>query len=217
MSNIPQWVDVQHVLMLSLCTVATYTNALAATPEWDDPLYAGFTLPIAPTSFEGPLDLVPVGGAYFGRESIADDAAPTMIPFVNVSLYQTAAKVDETDTECDFYDVPVQIRVRVGIGADEGVSAGTTKQLANARAMSLCKLATNALTQNIAFVALAKAPTHAFGICWVEVMNRPLLDTSAPKPPQSTGVAYIDAVSVVNVRQRLFSSDGIAAAPTPTP
>jgi hypothetical protein len=116
-----------------------------------------------------------------------------------------------TDSEADFVDVRVTVRVCIGAATGTPVNG---QAILESQAIALCTLAVTVAGDYLRATALAADPAGAFGICYSEIRQRPTLDFTGPRQITGTGSAGIYAAATLSVQQRQFAVAGIGQTAT---
>lgn len=214
--QIPVWLDPGHITLAAVRACGDNLAAVAAA-NWTGNPFLPSVLPATPTSF-APSG-VPNDGGYYMRENVPSDAARP-IPFVEFWVDGQPTLSQYTDGMCSIYQVRLGIRARVSSAAfklidNKPTIISTAAQVATLHnwAISLCRLAQITTSEFLRDEAIQLEPTSAFGICWNDILSPPSVDLSSPVAPDGNGTISADAVSFIDVYQRLFVPAGIGGNP----
>jgi hypothetical protein len=215
--QIPVWLGPEHITLAAVRACGDNLQAVA-TANWTSDPFLPVTLPATPTSYS-PKG-VPNDGGYYMRENVPTDS-PRPIPFIEFWIDGQPSISQFTDGMCSIYQVRLGIRARVSsaalkttVGPPSTVTS-TAAQVATLHnwAISLCRLAQITTSEYLASAALALEPTSKFGICWNDILSPPSVDLASPVAPDGNGTISADAVSFLDVYQRLFVPAGIGGNP----
>jgi len=165
-------------------------------------------------TFAGPWSALPDGGGVFFRDPLSGDRNQ-VIPFITVQDVGHTRRAEE-DGECDWYDVTLEVRARVGMDADSPLPLAP--DMMHAQADALCQAAAVTVAEFIRAAALALQPDAAFGICWARIDRPPEYTPDSPAPPKGMGQSTCDYTATVIVTQRRFAAAGVGSVDlTPAP
>ena len=202
------WWGSHHAVMCAAKACAENLATAAATNKWTD-AFEPSLLPVKPTAYANPYNLVPTNGSFYCRPMRPGDSARP-VPFIEFGL-ETADPTLVTDDEADFMEVRVTIRVCIGTSTGTPING---QAILESQALALCTLAVTVAGDYLRATALAADPAGAFGICYAEIRQRPTLDFTGPRQITGTGSAGIYAAATLSVYQRQFAVAGIGQTAT---
>jgi len=211
--QVPVWLGPEHITLAAVRACGDNLLSVANANWTNDPFIAS-VFPSTPTSYS-PKG-VPNNGGYYMRELLPSDTARP-IPFIEFWIDGQPSVSENTDGMCSIYQVRLGIRARVSSSAlkttvgPPATVTSTAAQLASLHnwAISLCRLAQIVTSEYLRSAALSLEPTSGFGICWNDISTPPALDTSSSVPSDGSGSISADAVSYLDVYQRLFVPAGV--------